>query len=81
MTRSWGELAAVGLCALTVGLAGCGGESDLEPGVPKDVGYVAPKMQPNTISVKGKPALGATEKDKKEAKEKFGTPPAEAATP
>jgi hypothetical protein len=67
----------VGGCLVTVtlGFAGCGG-SDLETGVPKDVGYVPPKMQPGTLTTKGKPQLGATDKDRAEAKAKAAAAPA-----
>ncbi len=59
----------IGGTLLTLALGGgCGGGNDIEEGVPKDTGYVAPKMQPNTFAMpKGKPQVGATEKDKQEA--------------
>jgi hypothetical protein len=72
-------IVGVGSSVVTIVLAGCGG-SDIESGVPKDVGYVAPKQQPGTASLKGnKPQLGATEKDKADAKARAAAEPA--ATP
>jgi len=76
MTKSVARM--IGGCSLGIALGLCGCESsDVTQGVPKDVGYVAPKMQPGTAAMpKGKPQLGVTEKDKIEAKKK-----AEAAGP
>ena len=38
------------LGAMLLTFSGCGGDSgDLTEGVPKDVGYVAPKMQPKMV--------------------------------
>jgi hypothetical protein len=59
---------------------GCTG-SNIEEGVPKDTGYVPPKMQPMTLQTKGKPKLEATAKDRAEAKAKEAPGPAGAPTP
>jgi len=70
----------IGGCLLVValGIGGCGSD-EMTGGVPKDVGYVPPKMQPNMGTGTGKPILGATEKDKREAKQKAEAAPAPAA--
>jgi hypothetical protein len=74
-------IVGVGSSVVTIVLAGCGG-SDLATGLPKDVGYVAPKMQPGTAGLKtNKPKLGATEKDKADAKAKAAAEPAATPTP
>ena len=71
----------IGGCFLVIalGLCGCDSGGDTTSGLPKDTGYVPPKMQPGTLSGSGKPKLGASAKDKAEAKAKAeaaGAPPA-----
>jgi hypothetical protein len=74
-------IVGVGSSVVTIVLAGCGG-SDLATGLPKDVGYVPPKMQPGTAGLKtNKPKLGATEKDKADAKARAAAEPAATPTP
>ncbi|MHB1787825.1 MAG: hypothetical protein ACYCS7_17245 [Acidimicrobiales bacterium] len=47
-----------------LGLAGCGG-GDLDPGVPKDAGYVPPPKTPNMWGDGKKPTMGVTGHDRK----------------
>ncbi len=75
-------MVSLGCCVVTLGIAGCGGGGDLDAGVPKDVGYVPPKMQPGTAGLKtNKPPMGATDKDREEAKARAAAQPATTPSP
>jgi hypothetical protein len=72
MNRALGLLC---VCVVT-GLAGCTGSS-IEQGVPANAGYV-PLPQPQMAKLKGKPIMGATEKERKDALAKESAAPAPA---
>ncbi len=62
------SLFAGSLLCLGLGVAGCGGNGELDPGLPKDAGFVPPPMVPNMAPASGKrPVMGATDKERKEA--------------
>ncbi len=66
MVRSFKGLMGSALFGVVLATSGCS-SSSLEEGVPKNTGYVAPKMVPNMAkTASGKPLMGATEKDKQE---------------
>jgi hypothetical protein len=80
MMKSFQGLTSAGVLMVGLGVSGCGGSS-IDQGVPPDTGYVPPKMQPNSATAKGKPVLGATEKDKMEAAAKAKSESGAAGTP
>ena len=67
MMKSICGLFVSALLGIGLGVVGCGG-GDLDPGLPKDTGYVPlpADMQPNMGAGVKKPVMGATEKERQE---------------
>jgi hypothetical protein len=73
MTKSWWQGFACVIVGSVLAIGGCTGSS-LDEGIPPNAEY-KPLPQPGTAKV-GKPVMGATDKERKEAaaKEKGATP-------